>query len=175
MLSDRDIEMASPTGTAPSIEDYLPEGTQPIPERLPPGVTVQTSNQGGSLTVRSVTGLHLEIHFRPTGAELFVKGVVVRIDAREELLLASRNVSIEARETISFVADAIDTRANVRSSLVRGTDRLEASVIEVQASSGPMSFKAEAGISLDGESIGLNNESSPAPFEWSERAKELRQ
>jgi len=50
---------------------------------------------------------------------------------------------------------------------ITGADRLEAATIQAQASEGAIELRAAGRIALDGEHIGLNDDTCPTPFGWS--------
>ncbi|NUP06868.1 MAG: hypothetical protein HOW73_12520 [Polyangiaceae bacterium] len=116
----------------------------------------------------------VEVLVTPSGPIVSLRGTRVRIDATEELLLAGRDVRLEARQRLELVAGEVEERVKRdRTVHVEGTDRLEAGAIERQASAGSVSIKAEARVAIDGSTIGLNDDPCPAPFAWSDRAKGL--
>ena len=144
--------------SAPPLEAYLP------------------ANQHKQPTVREIElgpAIRLQIIESPRGPVLRIRAPRIALEADEALDLRAGKVRIESTEELTIEARRIQTEATERLTTIAGSDRLEAGVIQAQASRGALSLKAQGGISLDGEHIGLNDDPCPRPFAWSRRAKEL--
>ncbi len=149
---------ASPIGEAGSLESYLPTEPQPPAD-------LREIVLAGSVV--------LQIVETPTGPMLKIRAPRIAFEAYDTIELRANTLRLESIGQLEIVAGRILTEAAERSTTIAGADRLEAAEIEAQASSGALSLRAQAAISLDGEHIGLNDDPCPRPFVWSRRHQEL--
>lgn len=131
-----------------------------------------------SLTVHGSDGrLVLSVMLTEAGPVLSVSGAAIVIEGTRALRLAAPE--IELRSTgATTISTGGDLRATVGGDChlrSEGDQRCEARAIEVQASQGHVGVRAVAGITLDGDHIGLNDEPLPRPFAWSTLGSEARE
>jgi len=142
--------------TSDSLEAYLPgEGLPAIREIV----------LSSSISLKIIDG--------PSGPILQIRAPRIVLEAEDTLELRAGTVCIKSLGDLAFEARRIETEATERTTSISGADRLEAGVIEAQASEGALSLKAQGPIALDGEHIGLNDDPCPRPFSWSQRAQEI--
>jgi len=123
-----------------------------------------------SLVVSSDTGaVVLSIEVTDRGPVLTFTSAELRLQATETLRLQARDVEVHSEGDMRVDVDgALRERVGADHHLhVRGTERVEAHALELQASSGHVGVRAMHGIALDGEHIGLNDDPLPQPFAWS--------
>lgn len=131
------------------------------------------SPEGDRLTVRGRGGdVLLRVLMTDAGPLLAFESAEIEIAAAGTLALSGRDVSIEARRSLSLTAGGDCTQAikGARHTRVGAADRLEAESVQLQANEGAVEMRAAGRIALDGEHIGLNDDPCPRPFEWSTAA-----
>ncbi len=104
-----------------------------------------------------------------------------RADLLSDKLVGRRQAAVTVRvapapyaRRSSPQASEPDDRLTVRNpdGQMAGDARLEARAVEVQANERSVRVQAMEQIFLDGSHIGLNDDPSPTPFDWSAIAKE---
>jgi hypothetical protein len=122
------------------------------------------------LTVRSTEGnIILRIEVTDAGPVLSFSGASIDLVATRKMRIEADEVSLHAKGDM-----LLDAGGSLRERVggdhhtrVEGSERLEASAVELQANARSVAVRAMQKISLDGEHIGLNDEPLPQPFPWS--------
>lgn len=110
--------------------------------------------------IRSSTGnLVLSIELTDAGPRLRFQGAELELVGSRRVAVVAPEVHIAATRNLSLSA--------------MGDVRVEGSAIELQASDEHVRVRAAGKIGLDGEHIGLNDDTRPRPFPWSRAANEL--
>lgn len=137
-------------------------------------VSVQADGEMDQITVRAHGGeVVLRIEVGPQGPVLRFDAAEIELAATKRIAVKAPKVEIAAAEHLELASDgAMATIVRgTRHSRVAGSDRLEAAAIESQAERG-VTVRAGGRIALDGEHIGLNDDPCPAPFAWSDAARD---
>jgi hypothetical protein len=131
---------------------------------------LEAGPEADRLVIRSRGGqVVLRIEVTDAGPVLSFSGATVDISASRRLRLAAGEVTIEATGDVSVVAGGSlrEAVAGSHHARIAGDERLEAANVQIQASEGSVGLRAQQGIALDGEHIGLNDDPLPKPFAWS--------
>src|SRR5262249_37688993 len=125
---------------------------------------------GDRLTVVGRGGeVLLRVTMTDKGPLLAFESAEIEIAAARRLALAADEVEVAARRSMRTTVggDAHEHGAGAGQARVAGEDRVEAAAVAVQASERGVEVRAMGRIALDGEHIGLNDQTCPRPFEWS--------
>ena len=136
---------------------------------------LQAGADADRLVIRGRGGdVVLRIEVTDAGPVLSFSGASIDLEATRRVRLAAQEVSIEAKGDMTLAAGGSlrETVAGDHHTRVEGAERVEAAAVEVQANDGAVGVRAIGRIALDGAHIGLNDDPTPRPFEWSELAEE---
>ena len=130
---------------------------------------MEAKPDGDRLTVRARNGqVMLRVTLTDAGPVLFFESADVELRAARSLVLEGETVEVRANALRTRVAGDVDERVDgARHTRIGGVDRLEAASLQTQANDGAIELKAAGRIALDGEHIGLNDDTCPRPFGWS--------
>ena len=130
---------------------------------------MEAKPDGDRLTVRARNGqVMLRVTLTDAGPVLFFEGADVELRAARSLVLEGETVEVRANAFRTRVAGDVDEQiGGARHTRIGGVDRLEAAALQTQANDGAFELKAAGRIALDGEHIGLNDDTCPMPFGWS--------
>lgn len=122
------------------------------------------------LTIRSTEGnVVLRIEVTDAGPVLSFSGASIDLVATRKVRIEADEVALHAKGDMQLDAGG-SLRERVggdHHTRVEGSERLEASAVEMQANAHSVEVRAMQKISLDGERIGLNDDPLPQPFPWS--------
>ncbi len=127
------------------------------------------------LTVRSRDGqVVLQVEVGDRGPVLRFDSAELELVARDKLRLKAGTVELEGTDQVAIRSGGdLDMQVSGhKHEQVAGDARLEARAVEVQANERSVRVQAMEQIFLDGSHIGLNDDPSPTPFDWSAIAKE---
>ena len=136
-------------------------------------VEIDRSGQDDVVIIRA-DKLSVRVVMTERGPVFELAGAEVAVRATERIELSSRDVAIHASNTLSLSSDG-DASTRVggsRHTHVRGSERLEAGTVEVQANDADLGLRARGDVRVDGDHVHLNGLDVPAPFPWSEPAQE---
>ncbi len=137
--------------------------------RLPSGRLLQiaATERGDRLEIRGRGGeIVLRVIVGDDGPIFSFESAQVELASAGDLVLRGRRIVVEAKE------DMVVAVGGDRHTRVAGTERLEASTVELQANEDRVAIRARENVLIDAEQIGLNDEPVPVPFPWSSAAKE---
>jgi hypothetical protein len=131
---------------------------------------LEAGDDADRLVIRARGGeVVLRIEVTDAGPVLSFSGASLDLHATRRLRMTAQEVSIEATADLAISAGGSlrETVGGDHHTKVAGAERVEAAVVEVQASKGAVGVRAMGPIALDGEHIGLNDAPVPEPFAWS--------
>lgn len=136
-------------------------------------VEIDRSGQDDVVIIRA-DKLSVRVVMSERGPVFELSGAEVAVRATDRIALSSRDVAIHASNTLSLSSDG-DASTRVggsRHTHVRGSERLEAGTVEVQANDADLGLRARGDVRIDGDHVHLNGLDVPAPFPWSEPAQD---
>jgi len=130
---------------------------------------MEAEPDGDRLTVRARDGqVMLRVTLTDAGPVLFFETAEVELRAMRSLLLEAETVELRAHALRTHVSGDVEEQiGGGRHTRIEAADRLEAATIQCQANEGAIELRAAGRIALDGEHIGLNDDTCPTPFGWS--------